>query len=153
MEELEKILAEHPFFEDLAPDLLEELASCASQVCYDAGQMIYQEGMGADQFLLVRDGRVAIEIFAPPRGSCVIQTVGPDEVLGWSWLFPPYRRRFDARAIESTTAIALEGKSLRERAEADHRLGYELLKRFSRIVVERLQAVRLQLLDIYGKRP
>ena len=151
MEETEKILARHPFFEGLDPELLKIIASCTSYVHYDAGEMIYKEGDEANQALLMQDGRVAIEIFAAERGSLVIKTVGPGDVLGWSWLFPPFRRRLDARAVEPTTAIALDGKFLRERAEDDPRFGCELLRRFSRIVVERLHATKLQLLDIYGK--
>ena len=151
MEKAEKILAEHPFFEGLDPELLKIIASRANDVRFEAGQMIYREGDEADQFLLVRGGKVAIEIFSDRGGSLIIQTVGPGDVLGWSWLFPPFKRRFDTRAIEATTAFALDGKFLREKAEEDYRLGYELLKRFSRIVLERLQATRLQLMDIYGK--
>jgi CRP/FNR family cyclic AMP-dependent transcriptional regulator len=113
--------------------------------------MIYREGDEANQALLIREGKVAIEIFSAERGSLIIQTVGPGEVLGWSWLFSPFIRRFDTRVLESTVAVALDGRFLREKAEEDHRLGYELLKRFSRVVVERLQATRLQLLDVYGK--
>ncbi|MGD2126867.1 MAG: cyclic nucleotide-binding domain-containing protein [Desulfobacteraceae bacterium] len=151
MEKSEKILAEHPFFSGLEPELIRIIASCARHVSYAPGQMIYRQGDEADQFLLILEGKVAIEIFAAQQGSLVIQTVGPGDVLGWSWLFPPYRRRFDAKAIELTKAIALDGKILREKAEENHYLGYELLKRFSRIVVERLQATSLQLMDVYGK--
>jgi CRP/FNR family cyclic AMP-dependent transcriptional regulator len=135
MSEIEKMLTEHPFSKGLNPEFLGILGSYASDVHYDAGQMIYKEGEEANQFLLIRYGKVAIEIFAPGRGSRLIQTVRPGEVLGWSWLFPPYQRRFDARAIELTRALALDGRRLR----------------FSKIVVERLQATRLQLLDVYGK--
>jgi CRP-like cAMP-binding protein len=74
------------------------------------------------------------------------------EVLGWSWLIPPYHWKFDARAIEQTRALALDGKCLRTKCEEDHDLGYELLKRFAQIMEERLQATRLQLLDVYGLR-
>ena len=151
MENSEKILKRHPFFEGLDTELLKIIASCASEVRYVAGQMIYEEGDEANQALLILDGKVAIEIFAAERGPLVIQTLDYGDVLGWSWLFPPFRRRFYAKAIEPTTAIALDGKLLREKAEENHRLGYELLKRFSRIVVERLLATRLQLLDVYGK--
>jgi len=151
MENAEKILKRHPFFEGLDSELLKIIASCASEVRYRAGQMIYEEGDEANQALLILSGKVAIEIFAAQRGPLVIQTLDYGDVLGWSWLFPPFRRRFLAKAIEPTTAIALDGKLLREKAEENPRLGYELLKRFSRIVVERLQATRLQLLDVYGK--
>ena len=151
MEESEKIVREHPFFEGIDPDLMRTICTCATTVHYGPQEMIYREGDAADQALLIREGKVAIEIFSAERGSLIIQTVGPGEVLGWSWLFPPFTRRFDTRALESTVAVALDGRVLREKAEEDHRLGYELLKRFSRVVVERLQATRLQLLDIYGK--
>jgi CRP-like cAMP-binding protein len=113
--------------------------------------MIYKEGDEANQALLIQEGRVAIEIFAAQRGPLIIETLRFGDVIGWSFLFPPYRRRFDARAIEPTTAIALDGKSLRKKGEEDPRFGCELLKRFSAIAVERLQATRLQLLDVYGK--
>ncbi|KPK29997.1 MAG: Crp/Fnr family transcriptional regulator [Nitrospira bacterium SG8_3] len=151
MEKAEKILAEHPFLEGLDPELLKIIASCATEMHFEPGQMIYREGDEANQFLLVRDGKVAIEVFSARRGSLIIHTAGAGHVVGWSWLFPPYKRRFDTRAVEATTAVALDGKFLREKAEEDHRLGYELLKRFSKIVVERLQETRLQLVDIYGK--
>ena len=151
MQKPEKTLAEHPFFEGLASDLLKTIASCSVEANYKAGQIIYNEGDTANQFLRILDGTVAIEIFSAERGSLTIKTIGSGEVLGWSWLFAPYRRRFDARALEKTSAIALDGKVLREKAEADHHLGYELLKRFSSVVVDRLNATSLQLLDIYGK--
>ena len=151
MEKVEKILGEHPFLEDLDPKWLKPIAECASHVSYEAGQMIYREEDDADQFLLILKGRVAIEIFVPGRGPLTIQTVGPGDVLGWSWLFPPHKRRFDAKVIEPTGGVALDGRCLREMAEEDHDLGYELLKRFAQVAVERLQAASRQLLDIYGK--
>ena len=147
----EKELAGHPFFEDLDPDLLKIFCASASHASYSADQMIYREGDEANQFLLIRQGKVAVELFSAQRGVLVIQTMGAGEILGWSWLFPPYRRRFDARALQDTAAFAWDGILLRQEAEASHRLGYELLKRFSKIVVERLQTTRLQLLDVYGK--
>ena len=92
---------------------------------------------------------MTLEIYAPPRGSIIIQTLDEGDVLGWSWLFPPYRWKFSAKAIESTRAIALDGKCLRGKSEEDHDLGYELLKRFARVVQERLDATRLQLINVY----
>jgi CRP-like cAMP-binding protein len=147
----ESQLAKHPFFKSLEPSLLEIFSACATPVTYEPEQKIYREGEEANQFLLLIRGIVAVELHLAGRGNLVIQTVGAGEVLGWSWLFPPYRRRFDARVIQKTNAYALDGKYLREKADSDHRLGYELLKRFSKTVVERLQATRIQLLDVYGK--
>jgi hypothetical protein len=79
-----------------------------------------------------------------------IHTRHEGEVLGWSWMVPPYRWHFDARASETTRAIAMDGKCLRTKCDEDHDLGYEIMKRFSLVIAERLEATRLQLMDIYG---
>ena len=152
METLERVLAEHAFFEGLDTRYLHLLVGCASNVRFDAGQYIFREGEEANQFYLIRHGKVGVEIHAAERGSITIQTLGEGEVLGWSWLVPPYQWQFDARALELTRAIALDGKCLRTKSEEDHDLGYELLKRFVHVVEDRLQAARLQLLNIYEPR-
>jgi CRP-like cAMP-binding protein len=150
METLERILAEHPFFKGLETPYLQLVVGCASNVRFDAGEFIFREGEEANEFYLIRKGKVALEIFAPDRGSITIQTIGEGEILGFSWLIPPYRWIFDARALELTLAIALDGKCLRTKCEEDHDLGYEFLKRFAYVIGQRLQAKRLQLLDLYG---
>jgi CRP-like cAMP-binding protein len=147
---LEPILAEHPFFKDLEPRHLQLVVGCASNVRFDAGRFVFREGEEANQFYLIRHGTVRLEIFVPERGPLTIQTLGEGDVLGWSWLFPPYRWHFDARAATLTRAIALDGKCLRTKCEDDHDLGYELVKRFAHVMMQRLQATRLQLLDVYG---
>ena len=101
-------------------------------------------------FTLSGKGTLAMEIFVPERGSLVIQTEGENEVVGWSWLYPPYKWFLDARATNEVTAIALDGRCLRTKCDADPALGYELMKRFAAIVIERLQATRLRLVDMYG---
>lgn len=150
METLERILAEHPFFNGLKTHYLQLIVGCASNVRFNAGEFIFHEGEEANEFYLIRHGKVALEIFAPPRGPLTIQTIGEGEILGFSWLIPPHRWRFDARALELTRAIALDGKCLRTKCEEDQGLGYQLMKRFAHIVEQRLQATRLQLLDLYG---
>ena len=150
METLERFLAEHPFSQGLESRYLQLLTGCASNVRFQPGQQIFHQGEEAGQFFLIRHGKVAVEIYSPERGALTVQTLGEGEVLGWSWLVPPYQWRFDARAIELTRAIAMDGKCLRTKCEEDHDLGYELLKRISRITTERLEATRLQLLDLYG---
>ncbi|MDZ7267719.1 MAG: cyclic nucleotide-binding domain-containing protein [candidate division KSB1 bacterium] len=150
METLEPILAEHPFLKGMTPAQLQLLVGCASNVRFDPGQYIFREGEEANQFYIVRQGKVALEIVTPQRGSIIIDTLSNDEVLGWSWLLPPYHWHFNARALELTRAIALDGKCLRNKCESDHDLGYELLKRFVHLIEQRLQATRLQLLDLYG---
>ncbi|HUJ20702.1 MAG TPA: cyclic nucleotide-binding domain-containing protein [Bryobacteraceae bacterium] len=150
METLEPILAKHAFFEGLDAAYLKLLVGCASNVRFPAGSYIFRQGEEASHFYLMRQGRVALEIYAPHRPSIVVETLDGDDILGWSWLIPPYRWRFDARVVEATRAVALDGKCLRAKCEEDHDLGYELLKRFAHIVTERLQATRLQLLDVYA---
>jgi len=150
METLEGLIAEHPLFEGMETSHLKLLAGCASNVRFEPGQSVFREGEEANQFYLIRHGKVSLEINAPPRGSIIIQTLGDEDVLGWSWLFPPYRWKFSAKANELTRAVALDGKCLRGKSEEDHDLGYELQKRFARVIQERLQATRLQLINIYS---
>ncbi len=150
METLKPLLAEHPFFEGLEPRHLDLIVGCATNVRFDAGTFIFREGEEANAFYIIRHGQVALEIFVPQRGPITIETIGQGEVLGWSWLFPPYHWHFDARAVTLTRAIALDGKCLRTKCEEDHDLGYQLVKRFAHIIMQRLQATRLQLLDVYG---
>jgi CRP-like cAMP-binding protein len=153
METLEPILAKHPFLKGLEPRHLKILVGCASNVRFSAGQFLFHEGEEANEFYMIREGKVAVQIQGAERGPIIVQTIGEGEMLGWSWLIPPYRWRFDGRALELTRAIALDGKCLRTKSEEDHDLGYELLKRFAGIIVERLEAARLQLLDVYKARP
>lgn len=150
METLEPILAKHPFFTGLDKRYLELITGCASNVRFGAGEYLFREGEEAKQFYIVRHGKVALELFAAGRGPITIRTIEEGEVLGWSWLFPPYQWHFSARAVELTRAIALDGVCLRTKCDEDHSLGYHFLNRFSHIMVERLQATSLQLLDLYG---
>ncbi len=149
METLKPILAAHPFFRDLEERHLDLIVGCASNVRFDAGEFIFRYGEEANHFYLIRGGMVALEMFVTGRGPVKVQTLDEGDVLGWSWLVPPYRWMFDAHATEMTRAIALDGKCLRNKCEQDHDLGYQLLKRFVTIVQERLDAARLQLLNIY----
>jgi len=151
METLERILSAHPFFQALEPGYLDLLIGCAANVRFEAGQFLFRTGEEANQFFLIRQGRVALELNTPGGPPLTLQTLGEGEILGWSWLIPPHYWMFDARAVEPTRALALDGKCLRVKCEANHDLGYELLKRFAHIMEQRLQATRLQLMDLYGK--
>ena len=147
---LEGILAEHPFFSGWAPRYLQLAVGCASNVRFNAGEFLFQEGKEANAFYLIRKGKVALEVVLPGRGSLTFETLGGGEMLGWSWLIPPYRWGFDARAVEMTLAIALDGKCLRQKCEDDHEMGYDLIKRVASSLGERLDATRFRLLDLYG---
>lgn len=147
---LEHIIEDHPFFAGLDQEFMDLLLGCASNVRIPKDSYIFKEGEPADTFYLIREGNIALEIFAPQRKPIVVQTVGIGEVLGWSWLLPPYHWKFNAHAIADTRAIALDGKCLRDKCEKNHDLGYEFMKRFSQIMVQRLEATRFQLLDVYS---
>jgi CRP/FNR family cyclic AMP-dependent transcriptional regulator len=150
MSTLQPIIAAHPFFNDLAPEHLELIAGCARNIRFQPGTFLFRAGEEANTFYLLRHGKVALQIFVPERGALTIQTIEAGDVLGWSWLFPPYRWKFDAQAIELTRAIAFDGQCLRAKCEADLDLGYQLMQRFAQVMMQRLQATRIQLLDIYG---
>jgi CRP-like cAMP-binding protein len=147
---LEPILSAHPFLQGLDQPVLALIVGCASNVRFDAGQYLFREGEEASEFYIIREGLVSLEIHLPERGSVTLQTVAAGGIVGWSWVFPPYRWHSDARAVEPTRAIALDGACLRMKCEETPSVGYELMKRFARVLDESLQASRLQLLDVYG---
>jgi CRP/FNR family cyclic AMP-dependent transcriptional regulator len=148
---IEDLLGETDVFDGLAGDQLELIAGCGKLVALESGAVLFEEGEKADTFYLVRHGRIALELLMPGRGTMTISTHGPGELVGWSWLFPPYRWHFDGRVAERGSAIGFDGECLRRKAEDDHDLGYELMKRFAAQMVDRLQATRIQVLDVYGQ--
>lgn len=150
-EGLDRLVREHPFFTDLKEEHCNLVCGCAKNVRFESGEYLLREGDRADEFYLIRDGRVALEINAPGRAGITFQTVGPGEIVGVSWLVPPYRWTYDARALERVRAISLDASCLREKCDTDHDLGYEMMIRFVPVLVQRLQATRLQLLDVYGR--
>jgi CRP/FNR family cyclic AMP-dependent transcriptional regulator len=150
-EGLERIVLEHPFFTSLAEHHVRLAAGCAKNVRFEKGGYLLREGAPADEFYLLREGSVALEINVPGRPGIIIQTVGPGDIVGVSWLVAPYRWTYDARALEPVRAISLDAKCLRGKCEADHDLGFAMMNCFVPMLVQRLQATRLQLLDVYGR--
>jgi CRP/FNR family transcriptional regulator, cyclic AMP receptor protein len=150
MRTIEDLLAEAPFFAGLRPEQLGLIAGCGQNLRVAAGEFLFGEGEAAERFFLIREGGVALEVHAPGRGPLRIETLGAGELVGWSWLFPPYRWQFDGRAIAPCALIAFDGLCLREKCDADHELGYQLMRRFAVSAIERLQATRMQLLDVYA---
>ena len=148
---IDELIADVGAFAGLDGAYVELIAGCGSTTGFDAGSYPFREGDQADSFYLIRHGRIALELFAPGRGQMIVSTFGPGEIVGWSWLFPPYRWHFDGRAVEPVRALTFDGACLRDKCEADHTLGYELMKRFASSMLARLQATRVQLLDVYGK--
>jgi len=146
MESLKQTLAQHPFLAGLDHRYLGQLAGLASNKKFEALQMIFHEGDPANECYLICKGKVGVETVLLGCAGIQIETLGAGEVLGWSWLLPPYELHYSARAIESTQVVALDGKALRTRCEEDHDLGYEVMKRFALVIVRRLAATRARFL-------
>ena len=143
---LATLIAEHPFLAGMKPAHLEVLCDCAMQTQFAKDQLIFREGDLANRFYLIQEGRVALESRGDER-TVLIQTVGAGDVLGWSWLFPPYYWHFDARTLTPTKAIFFYGTRLRAQCDEDHEFGYELIKRMAAVVIVRLQAARGRMAD------
>lgn len=150
MKEMAELLRKHPFVEGLDDGIVDFIAGCSRNVVFKANEIIFRQGESADWFYLIRRGAVAMEVYATGKGPITFLTVHDGEILGSTWLLPPYRWAYDGRAVEVTRAIAFDAACLREKCEADHHVGYELFKRFLPPLVERLQEARMQSLDLYN---
>ncbi len=151
MQTIEQLLAEAPAFNGMSLEHLELIAGCAQNKTATDGEYLMREGDPADTFYVIRTGRVALEIFVPQRGAVTIETIDDGDLLGWSWLVPPFRVEMDARALGNAHTVAFDAACLRGKADEDPKLGYELMRRFIPVIVERLQATRIRLLDVYGR--
>lgn len=143
-------LAGFPLLADLAPPQLEKIAAIGKVVTFAAGERIIEEGREANRCWLIRSGQVALETRLPNAASSRVQTLGPGDVLGWSWLLAPYRWRFDGVATVPVTAIELDAIRLRELADQDCSLGYAVAVRLVEALAERLHGTRARLIDMYG---
>jgi len=150
METLEKLLAEHPLFKGLDPQYINLMVGCASNVRFGQGDFITRDGDPADEFYLIRAGAVALNVYSPTKGEITYLTLREGEVVGWSWLVPPYHVHGDVRAIQITRALKIDAKCLREKCKQDPQLELELYKRFVPIIVDRVEAMTMQLLDVYS---
>jgi CRP/FNR family cyclic AMP-dependent transcriptional regulator len=142
-------LPDHPFFEGLDEPWFDLVAGCATNAHLHPGSYLFREGDPADAFYVIRRGRVAIET-ATPTGAIVLDAEHDGDVVGWSWLVPPYRWTFDARATEETSLISFDGACLRGKCAEDPALGFALLQRVVQVMSTRLQSARVRLLDLYG---
>ena len=150
MNSLKDNLLRHPFFKELSAEHFDIILRNTQMLTFDVGERIFKEDEEANMFYIIEHGKVAIELFTPRRGYVCMQTLGENELLGWSAIISPYLREFDGCCVEKSRIIAIDGKVLRQEMEENPKFGYELLKRFSYIVVRRLKQTRLQLADLYG---
>jgi CRP/FNR family cyclic AMP-dependent transcriptional regulator len=143
-------VALHPFLAGMNRAQLGLLTDCAMATHFKKGEIILREGEFANRFYLIESGKVVLESNVGFGEPLVVETISAGDLLGWSWMFPPYVWQFSARAVEPTTAIFFYGTILREYCEKDHSFGYELLKRISAVMVKRLQAARKQMLSLHA---
>ncbi|QFG21263.1 cyclic nucleotide-binding domain-containing protein [Actinomadura sp. WMMB 499] len=144
-------LARERFFADVPDRHRAVLAPTARAVVVPDGHRFFEEGGRAEWFWLVRSGTVALDLQVPGRGAVVVETLPAGSVVGWSWLFPPHRWRFGAVAVGPVTAHRFEGPRVRELCAADPALGYDLALRFGAVMLDRLEATRVRVLDLYAR--
>lgn len=153
MQSLEELLGEAPALAALPAAHRATMAGCARNRVYEPGGTMLREGEPADEFFVIRHGAVAVETQVPGRGPVTLETLGEGDLLGWSWLVPPYRSAFGARAVDTVHAVAIDGACLRGKCERDPELGYALLKVVATVFVRRLEETRMRLLDLYARVP
>jgi CRP-like cAMP-binding protein len=149
--DLEAAVAAHPFLVGVSEHHIRLLADCAIRTHFETGQVIFREGEAANRFYLVEQGEVVLEAEGAGDKRIAIETIRDGDLVGWSWLFPPYVWHFSARATKPTTAIFFYGTILREYCEKDHTLGFELFKRMGEVMTRRLQLARTRLLQAYSE--
>ncbi len=147
---LAEVLAAQPLFAGLSTETMSFLESCAKNEVFEAGVFLFKAGGQADRFFLLREGDVALELQIPGRARLTVQSVHPGHVVGASWMLPPYSWRFDARALTAVRATSIDATCLRRKCDDNPALGYEVFKRFLPILADRLQAARVQLVDLYA---
>ena len=150
MQAIDELLTASPALSGLSAAHRETVSGCAQLRVFAPGDRIMREGDPADDFFVLRRGAVALETTVPGRGAVTLQTLHDGDLIGWSWLVPPYRTAFDARAVAETHAITIDGACLRGKCDADPVLGYALLRAMATVFASRLQDTRLRLLDLYG---
>jgi CRP-like cAMP-binding protein len=148
-QEVVSAIASHKFLSGLSEQHRMLLASGARYFTAAPGELLAREGETAKTFYLIQAGHVVVSLHTPERGVVPVQTVGPGEIVGWSWLVPPHHWQFDCRAADKVEGLAFDAERLRQKCEQDHELGYQLLKRLVAVIANRLAATRVQLLDIY----
>ena len=148
--QLLKRIAQQPFFKGLSEQLVQLLADSTMEMQFKPGDWIYRQGDPANRFYLILEGKVLIESEVKERGMISIRTLGPGDDLGWAWLFPPHYMHFSARVIEPTRTIFFYGTRLREKCDANHELGYQLMKRVAQVVARNLNATQRRLLECTG---
>ena len=139
-------LATHPFLHGMREDHLAVLVLTATEVTFPAGHRMFEDRGNARRFWLIESGRVKLDLQIPGEGPAVIEHVGMGELLGWSWLFPPYQWAFGAVAVTPVKAFEFDAVEVRARCASNPELGYELTQRMAQMLAHRLRTARIRLL-------
>jgi len=145
------LIAQQPFFKGLNTEQLQLLAASALEMKFETGAILFEEGSPANRFYLILTGRVELSVEMEDRNVIPVQTLGPGDDLGWSWLFPPYCMHFTARALEPTTTIFFYGTRLREQCDQDHELGFQIMRRIAEVATQSLRATQRRLMQYIDK--
>lgn len=149
-DELVNYLRSHTIFSDLEPAHIEILANHAEEKVFAADDLLFRQGDAAENFYILVDGSIRIYVPSISGPALVVQVLGKDEVLGWSWLIPPYKWTFEARADRDSKVIAFDGKTLMQLCDKDTGFGYALMKRFTGLMSQRLHAARRKMMDSWA---
>lgn len=147
MSSIENYLSSHEFFSGLDDNYIKFLAGSAAEKKIKSGDTLFKQGERAERFYLLRSGQISIQVPALMGPTLEIQTLGNDQILGWSWLIAPYRWSFLARAVADSEVLEFDGKAILAHCESDPKFGYELFKRFAALMSERLDAARQKMMD------
>ena len=149
MNGIEEIIKNQPFFEGLSPNNLNIFIACGKKVSFPKDKFIFSTGEHADKFFLIYEGEVSLNVTSISGETISIGTIKKGEILGWSWQFPPYKWSFDAIALSDVNAIEFDVKSFSEKSNMNLVFAYEVQKRFSKVILERLQSTRKKLVEYY----
>lgn len=150
--DLERLLEDHPFVQGMHLEHVRTLLGCCSNRHFEAGEQIFRGGNESNEFYLIREGNVSLELNIPGNAPLRVESRSGGDILGWSWLVKPYRWHFDARALTAAAVLIVDARCLRDKCDTDHDFGYEILRRFAELMVRDVRSMSLQLIDMYGTR-
>ena len=144
---LSRIIGDSSFFAGLDAGAINFLAAKAQKRRLDSGRVLFHQGDRAEHFYLILAGHLSLGIPALEGPTLELQDLGPGEIAGWSWLMPPNLWNFQARARTALEFVEFDGVAILAHCEDDPRFGYEIVKRFSALMSERLQFARQKMMQ------
>ncbi|MEV0743154.1 cyclic nucleotide-binding domain-containing protein [Streptomyces sp. NPDC050549] len=128
----------------------ERLMELAREVSIPQGTRLFEEGARADRFWIIRTGTIALDMRVPGRRAAVIESLGHNELVGWSWLFGPHSWHLGAEATTPVRAWEFDATAVRTLCKDDPEFGMTISQWVGDIVAHRLRSARTRLLDLYA---